>query len=127
MMKVKSGYVCLKDIRFFARHGVLPQERLTGGEFVVSVRVKYPLDNALVTDNVCDTANYAEVYDIIKAEMLKPSRLLEHVAGRIGGSIFEHMPKTESVDIEISKTNPPICADIMQSAVELHLINDKTI
>lgn len=126
-MKLTSGYISLKNVRFFARHGVLPQERVTGGEFMVSVRIKYPFDNALLTDSIDDTANYAEVYEIMKTEMLKPSGLLEHVAGRIGSSIFEHMPEAESVDVEITKVNPPINADVMQSAVELHLINDKTI
>lgn len=48
-------------MRFFARHGVLPQERETGGEYVVNLRAKYPLDNSLESDGVADTLNYAEI------------------------------------------------------------------
>ena len=62
---------------------------------------------------------------IIKNEMQKPSFLLEHVAGRIGQSIFNQMPKTDSIDITISKINPPIGADIDFASVELHLIGEK--
>ena len=125
-MKLSSSYISLNRLRFHARHGVLPQERATGGEFIVSVRAKYLFDKALESDNVYDTINYAEIFEIINKEMLTPSCLLEHLAGRIGRSIFNRMPMIESLDITVEKTNPPMGADSDGAAVELHLINDKT-
>lgn len=125
-MKLFSSYISLNRLRFHARHGVLPQERATGGEFIVSVRAKYLFDKALESDNVDDTINYAEIFEIINKEMLTPSCLLEHLAGRIGRSIFNRMPMIESLDITVEKTNPPMGADSDGAAVELHLINDKT-
>lgn len=125
-MKLSSSYVCLNKVRFHANHGVLPQERTTGGEFVVSLRAKYLFEKAIESDNVEDTLNYAELFDIINKEMQKPSCLLEHVAGRIGKSIFKAMPMVEAIDITVEKINPPMGADVDSSAVELHLINDKT-
>ena len=124
-MKLSSSYISLNRLRFHARHG-LPQERATGGEFIVSVRAKYLFDKALESDNVDDTINYAEIFEIINKEMLTPSCLLEHLAGRIGRSIFNRMPMIESLDITVEKTNPPMGADSDGAAVELHLINDKT-
>lgn len=126
-MKLTEGFVCLNNVRFHARHGVMPQERATGGEFVVSLRAKYPLAAAIESDDVADTINYAEILEIINKEMLKPSCLLENAAGRIGRSIFMRFPKVESVDITLAKINPPMSADIDSASVELHLINDKTI
>lgn len=125
-MKLSLSYISLNRLRFHARHGVLPQERATGGEFIVSVRAKYLFDKALESDNVDDTINYAEIFEIINKEMLTPSCLLEHLAGRIGRSIFNRMPMIESLDITVEKTNPPMGADSDGAAVELHLINDKT-
>ncbi len=125
-MKLSSSYISLNRLRFHARHGVLPQERATGGEFIVSVRAKYLFDKALESDNVDDTINYAEIFEIINKEMLTPSCLLEHLAGRIGRSIFNRMPMIESLDITVEKTNPPMGADSDGAAVELYLINDKT-
>lgn len=125
-MKLSSSYISLNRLRLHARHGVLPQERATGGEFIVSVRAKYLFDKALESDNVDDTINYAEIFEIINKEMLTPSCLLEHLAGRIGRSIFNRMPMIESLDITVEKTNPPMGADSDGAAVELHLINDKT-
>ena len=124
--ELSSGYVCLNNVRFHARHGVLPQERLTGGEFVVNLRAKYPLAKAMGSDDVNDTLNYAEIFEIINKEMQKPSRLLEHVAGRIGKSVIEAFPQVETLDITIAKTNPPMAGDMDSAAVEVHLINDKT-
>ena len=37
-MKVESSYIYLKDARFHAYHGVLPQEQQVGADFLVSVR-----------------------------------------------------------------------------------------
>ena len=91
-MTFSEGLVSLNQIRVFARHGVLDQERLTGGEFVVSVVVKTDFSKALITDAVDDTVNYAALLDIVRAEMAIPSRLLEHVAGRIAAKVCESFP-----------------------------------
>ena len=32
MMRYEEGIISLKQMRVFARHGVLPQEQATGGE-----------------------------------------------------------------------------------------------
>ena len=120
-MTVKESYIHLHNLRFHAYHGVLAQERRTGGEFVVNVRVAYPLRQAMQTDNVDDTLNYAELFEIINKEMQTPSSLLEHVAGRIGESIFRHFVQVSSVWLTIAKKNPPMGADSDGAAVEVLL------
>jgi len=120
-MTVKESYIHLHSLRFHAYHGVLAQERRTGGEFVVNVRVAYPLRQAMQTDNVNDTLNYAELFEIINKEMQTPSSLLEHVAGRIGESIFRHFAQVSSVWLTIAKKNPPMGADSDGAAVEVLL------
>ena len=120
-MTVKESYIHLHNLRFHAYHGVLAQERKTGGEFVVNVRVAYPLRQAMQTDNVDDTLNYAELFEIINKEMQTPSSLLEYVAGRIGESIFRHFAQVSSVWLTIAKKNPPMGADSDDAAVEVLL------
>ena len=110
-MRIESGYIELKGLRVTAKHGVLPQERVVGGEYVVSVRVDCNLEKAVGSDDVKDTLNYAELYQIINKEMQTPSSLLEHVAGRIGERILSAFPQALSVGIEITKRNPPMGAD----------------
>ena len=119
-------YILLKNLRFKAFHGVMPQERTVGGDFVVSLRIGYPWQQAMTTDDVADTLNYAEVYDLVRQEMAVPSHLLEHVAGRIANSLFLRFPAITSIDLWLSKLTPPMGADSDGAGVELHLINDKT-
>ncbi len=125
-MRIKSGYIFLKDLRFHAFHGVMPQERKVGGDFLVSLRMGYDISQAMWTDEVRDTLNYAEVFALVKKEMEQPSALLERVAGRIAKALFDSDPKILSIDLWLTKVNPPMGADCQGAGVELHLINDKT-
>ena len=110
-MKVESSYVFLKNVRFRAFHGVLPQERLVGGDFLLNLRVGYPIEKGMESDEGEDTLNYAALFDLVRQEMNKPSQLLEHVAGRIVKTIMEAFPAVTSVDLELTKLNPPMGAD----------------
>ncbi len=127
MVTLTSSYVQLNKMHFYAHHGVMPQERLTGANFTVSLRVKYNLLKAAQTDCVDHTVNYACLYELTKTEMLKPSALLENAAWRIAQSIVNHLPQIEAIDITLSKDNPPMGGQMDGAAVELHLTNEKTI
>jgi dihydroneopterin aldolase len=124
-VKLTEGYVFLKDVRFHAFHGVMPQEGQVGADFLVNLRIGYPLGKAMESDEVSDTLNYAEVYALVAQEMKQPSKLLEHVAGRIVQRISEHFPLVTSIDLTLMKQNPPMGADAEGAGVEIHLINDK--
>ena len=128
-MKVKltEVYVFLQDVRFHAFHGVMPQERKVGADFLVNLRIGYPIEKAMETDEVGDTLNYAEVYALVAQEMKQPSKLLEYVAGRIVQRISKHFPLVTSIDLTLMKLNPPMGADAKGAGVEIHLINDKSV
>ena len=126
-MKIKDSYIELQDVRFHAFHGVMPQEGRVGADFLVSVRVGIALEKAMQSDDVEDTLNYAELYQLVQREMAVPSRLLEHVAGRIVKAIGKDFPDVTSIDLKLTKLNPPMGADCAGASVGIHLINDKTI
>ncbi len=125
-MRITSSYISLRNIRFHAFHGVMPQERRVGGDFLVNLRVGYPLEQAMQSDEVGDTLNYATLYEVVKTEMMQPSNLLEHVAGRIAEAIVERFPQVTSIDLALTKQNPPMGADCDGAGVEIHFIKDKT-
>ena len=110
-MHLTESYICLHEVRFYAFHGVMPQERSVGGEFLVSVKVGYPLEKAMSSDDVADTLNYAALYELVKKEMMLPSSLLEHVMGRIVEAIEKAFPEVASVEVKIKKVNPPMGSD----------------
>jgi dihydroneopterin aldolase len=107
-------------MKFYAFHGVLPQERYVGNHFSVDVSIAVPLENALRTDDLNDTINYTTVYSLIKKEMDIPSCLIEHVAGRILCSLKKHFPGITETELSLSKLNPPIAgADVHSAAIFL--------
>lgn len=125
-MKMTSGYIYLKEIRFHAFHGVMSQERTVGADFLVSIRIGYDFSKAMQTDAVSDTLNYAEVCQLVRQEIEHSSALLEHVAGRIADALVLRFPMIKSIDLALTKLNPPMGVDCEGAGVELHLINDKT-
>ena len=82
-MTIKSSYIFLRNLKFHAYHGVLPQEQITGNDYLLNVRIKVAMDKAVCTDLLTNTVSYADVFACIQQEMQTPSKLLEHVAGRI--------------------------------------------
>lgn len=125
-MKLQSSYIYLRDLHFHAYHGVEPQEHKVGNDYLLSLRLQYPIDAAMLSDNVLDTVNYADVYRIAEQEMQVPSNLLERVAYRMADRIFRRFAFVEAVDIQLTKLNPPMGTNQGGAGVEVHLINDKT-
>ncbi|MBR1400062.1 MAG: dihydroneopterin aldolase [Prevotella sp.] len=125
-MEVVESIIYLENVRFHAYHGVLPQERIAGGDYIISVKVKYPYRKALQTDDVSDTLDYSQLYEIINKEMQKPSNLLEHLAGRIGKSIKAQFPLAEEAWLKITKCNPPMGGCMDGAGVEIRLNYNKS-
>ena len=116
-----EGYIYLRDVRFYAYHGVLPQERRVGGWFTVTLRVGVDVSWTAEKDDVNDTVSYAALYELLKREMAVPSKLLEHVAGRIVSAIGQKFPQITSIDLWLTKENPPMGADCQGAGVEIHV------
>lgn len=112
-------YVYLERMLFFAYHGVMPQETIVGNTFRVDLKLKTNFSRAATTDEVEGTINYATVYEAVKQEMAIPSKLLEHVCNRIVKRLLEDFPAIETIEIRLSKQNPPMGADIGWAGVEM--------
>ena len=102
------GVIELEGMEFKAYHGVLEQEKVRGNEFVVDFRGELDLSAAAESDNLNDTLNYADIYEIVAYEMSIPSELLENVAGRIVKAIEERFPQLVSFSVKVSKKRPII-------------------
>ena len=118
-MVLRSSHIILSGLRFHAYHGVMAQERQTGGDFLVDLQVMCDLEKAVHSDDLSDTLNYGTLYDLVHQEMMQPSQLLEHVAGRIAQRVFDGFPQVENVVITVTKVNPPMGADLKGASVTL--------
>lgn len=109
----------LKNMRFYAYHGVLAQERIVGNDFVVNLTIEVDFCKAIQSDNVNDTLNYATVFDLVKKEMSLPSNLLEHVAGRIFNAIKTAFPHISSLQVRLAKLHPPVNGEVESAEIRI--------
>ena len=112
------GKIKLKDIKIYAYHGCLSEENLIGGEYLVNLSVFSNLKKSSFSDELKDTIDYVSLLDIVKKEMLSPSKLLENVVKRVIDKIFLVFPKINKVSLEVSKLNPPINGNVFSVSVK---------
>lgn len=102
------GTIAVEGMEFHAYHGCFKEEQIIGNNFVVDIYFDTDTSEAEQTDDLDKTINYADVYAVIGEEMKQKSKLLEHVGRRIINSLKEKYPEMESVELKISKMNPPV-------------------
>ena len=88
------GRIAINGMRFYAHHGCFDEERAIGTHFVVDIWMEVDTRAAEVSDNIADTVNYLEVYQVVKHEMETPSNLLERVARRVGEAVMSQFADT---------------------------------
>lgn len=116
---MKEFRISLENLHFYAFHGVLPQERTVGNEFIVTAAVTISAETfSAEADDLDSTISYADLFEIIKEEMDTPRRLLESVAVSIAERFKSGWKNIQSGQIKIVKTAPPIPDCQGSSAVE---------
>ncbi|MGC4129467.1 MAG: dihydroneopterin aldolase [Bergeyella sp.] len=111
--------ILLENLKIYAHHGVLPEENIIGTYYLVNLELHADLWKATESDALEDTISYADINEIIHREMKIPSKLLEHVSGRIIGAIHHQFPQITCIKIKITKTSPPMKGEMKGASVEL--------
>ena len=102
---------------FYSFHGCLHEESVIGAEYIVNVMVETNTDVAEQNDDLNSTVDYVDIYNAIKTEMDKPSKLLESVMDRMIVSIKGISSNITVVDVSIKNLSPPIGGNV--DSVEL--------
>lgn len=118
-------YIVIENLQLHCPIGVMAQEQVVGNDFSVSLRIGYDFTQAMKSDCVEDTLNYAEVFSLTRKVLSKPVALIEKAAGNVVEALLAAWPCIHSIDLCIIKHNPPMGADCDGAGVEIHLINDK--
>ena len=106
---MKTTKIVLKELVFFARHGLLKEEAELGQRFRLDVVVELdPLVN-LATDTPESTVNYVELFEAIK-EIFTEQRfnMIEAAADAIAVGILDRFTKLVSVTVEVKKPSVPV-------------------
>ena len=119
-MQATNMYIRMEGMKFYAFHGVLPQENFVGANYYIDLKLKTDFSRAAETDELEGTVSYADIYASVKEEMDMPSKLLEHVCQRIALRIFKDFPTIEAIDICLFKENPPMGACAKRIGVGVH-------
>ena len=108
----------IKGIKSFGFHGVFESEKVTGQDFYVDVVLEVDLTRASVSDDVSDTINYAEVTDLVVAQITgDPVSLIEKLAGNIADRIKASHQKIQRVTVTVHKPKAPVSAEVADIAV----------
>ena len=115
----RKSRILIEDLKIFAKHGVLQEENVVGTYYLVNVEIEANIWKASQTDALEDTINYAEINEIIHQEMAIPSKLLEHVIGRIFSKLEQNFPQITAMKIKLTKINPPMRGEMKGASIEM--------
>lgn len=107
-------------MEFYGYHGVLTGEKQIGQRFRATVVMSVDLKQAGQTDNLQETINYAEVYQLCK-KIVEGSgyNLIEALAEHIASEILTEYWKVQEVNVTVTKPDPPIPGHYQSVAVEI--------
>ncbi|MCR8670056.1 dihydropteroate synthase [Agrococcus sp. HG114] len=114
------GSIELTGIRARGFHGVLPEERRDGQEFVVDAALSLDLAAAVASDDVAQTVHYGELAEAIVAAVERdPVDLIETLADRIARACLAD-PRVEHASVTVHKPAAPIAVPFGDVAVRVH-------
>lgn len=112
--------IIIKGLKVFAYHGVNPEEKIDGQDFILDIIAYTDLKNAGQTDDICDTVSYAKILKTAVRVMNEDKYdLIEKAARRVADQILSEFDKVSSVDVILKKPQAPIKADFDYVAVEI--------
>ena len=106
-----------EGMEFFAFHGYYESERKMGNKYLLDVFVSLSSD-LKPTEDISDTVNYEDIYEICKSEMAIPRKLLETVSFSIVERLKKEKKNIAKVDLKLKKVGVQLGGKIEQSVIE---------
>jgi dihydroneopterin aldolase len=110
-MSRAADRLTLRGMRFSARHGVLPHEKVEAQPFEVDVVLHADLSRAAETDALADTVDYSALHELVGAIVTGPSfDLIEGLAGAIARAVLAATDPAlvDAVEVRVRKPQAPI-------------------
>ena len=114
--------VFLEGLRFYAYHGVNPEERAQGQRFLVDVRLAADLRAAGRADDLTNTINYSAAFKRVRGIVEgEPRNLIETVAEEIAIELLAGFPSAHAVTVTVRKPEVALKGAILEAAgVRIH-------
>lgn len=99
----------LKNCAFFARHGMMDEERSLGQRFYVDVEMTIAPTGPLEADSIAHTVHYGHAFAVIEEIMTgRPRILIETLAHECARALAERFPQIRRVEVTVRKPNAPV-------------------
>ncbi len=109
----------ISGLSLYTRHGVSDAERELGQRLVFDIAMELDDCDALVTDRVEDTVDYAEVCEqVALAAQERSYQTLERLCAAVADRLTDRY-STESVRVKASKPEPPMPLLVEEVSVEV--------
>ncbi|CAI8356061.1 MAG: Dihydroneopterin aldolase [Bacteroidetes bacterium MED-G17] len=102
-----NAELIVKNLNVFAHHGWYEHERLTGGNYEISVRISWVISESDDFEELKKTLNYEEICSRIELVMSRPFSLIEQSCK----AIFEDLMKIKQIKnlkVKVKKCKVPI-------------------
>lgn len=101
--------ILIEALPFSGPHGWYEYERAEGCHFTLDAVLTLNTRRAAATDRLADTIDYVDIARCLLAVGEGPSvHLVERLAERMMGALFDAFPTIEAVDLTVRKLRPPV-------------------
>lgn len=111
--------VAIKGAEFYAFHGYYTEEQKAGNRFLIHVEVSLSEFDSL-DDDIGDTVNYENLYEICEEEMAITQKLLETVVFRIIEKIKSQFSNVQSGEVILEKLQPQMGGKIGSAIITMN-------
>jgi len=112
--------ITIKGLKIFAYHGVNPEEKQNGQEFIIDVDYYLNLVKACKNDSLGDTVSYAAAVKTIRRVFTQSSYdLIERAAQVIADALLSEYEMIEKVEVTVKKPHAPVSAEFDYMAVNI--------
>lgn len=106
---MQSAKIELKELVFFARHGLLEEEAKLGQRFRIDVIAELDAGLDLSLDTPESTVNYVELYETVQSVFTEQRfNMIEAAADAIGRAALERFEKIVSITVTVKKPSVPV-------------------
>ena len=104
-------------MRFYAYHGVNPEEQALGQRFTIDVALAVDLRSAGQSDDLANTVSYSAVYKVVRGIVEgEPRQLIEAVAEDIAAAILTEFPRVARITVTVRKPEAPMKGSMLDAA-----------
>ena len=118
-MTATRDKIRLTNMAFYGYHGVAPEEGVLGQKFFLDLEVTLDLGPAGATDDVGETLDYRDLYQVVRETNEHRFQLLEGWAQAIAQRILREQLAVREVLVRVRKPSVPLGGLLDHAEVEI--------